>query len=421
MNQFREYLRNSDNAFIKIIYILLKKIWNLLVDNLGALLCYVCRMFPLQDKIVVSAFNGRKYGDNPQFILEKLAKIKPNLDIVWIQDYKYSYSVPESMRTIAFAHHDIKKIYEFATAKVWISTDMLELGLRKRKGQLFIETWHGGLGIKKVGDDAPEFFGRNKNHILLTNNLADLFISNSNHLTAVYRHAFNYTGKIWKCGYPKNDVLFCDPDSVRRKIREFYGLDDCVNILVYAPTFRDSFWKTVDMGVYNIDYARLRSVLEEKMGGDWYIFVRFHHFIIRSEGVEEPCGEHIINATEYPDMQELILACDAFISDYSSCIFDAAIREIPCFTYAVDFEAYKKGRGVYYEMEELPFPYARSNDELVENIRQFNFREYLSAWDAFKLQTGLHETGHAAQDIAELVDAYIKGDTGIVDRIEGEP
>jgi CDP-glycerol glycerophosphotransferase len=116
----------------------------------------------------------------------------------------------------------------------------------------------------------------------------------------------------------------------------------------------------------------------------------------------------VIDATRYPDMQELILASDAFFSDYSSCIFDAALCDIPCFTYANDFAAYKGDRGVYYEMEELPFPYAKSNDELVENILNFNYELYKKKWEAFKIRTGLLETGHAAKDIANAIDGFIK-------------
>ena len=121
-------------------------------------------------------------------------------------------------------------------------------------------------------------------------------------------------------------------------------------------------------------------------------------------------NNHVINVTEYPDMQELILSCDMFISDYSSCIFDAAITGIPCFTFATDFEDYKSDRGVYYEMDELPFPYAKNNDELMQNIENFDTDDYSAKWKAFAERTGLHETGHAAKDIAEKIIKFINGE-----------
>ena len=118
-------------------------------------------------------------------------------------------------------------------------------------------------------------------------------------------------------------------------------------------------------------------------------------------------SKHVINVTNYSDMQELLKASDVVVSDYSSCIFDAALLDIPCFTYATDFEEYKSKRGVYYEMTELPFPYARNNDELKKNIMNFNQKDYLRKWNAFKEKTGLYETGHAADDVAKKIIQFV--------------
>lgn len=71
-----------------------------------------------------------------------------------------------------------------------------------------------------------------------------------------------------------------------------------------------------------------------------------------------------LNATSIPDMWDLVIATDVMMSDYSSCVFDAAMRRIPCSIYAFDYDEYKQYRGVYYELEELPFPYAQNNDEM---------------------------------------------------------
>jgi len=116
-----------------------------------------------------------------------------------------------------------------------------------------------------------------------------------------------------------------------------------------------------------------------------------------------------LDATRYQDMQELILAVDAMVSDYSSCLFDAALTRIPCFTFATDVDNYKADRGLYYEMEELPFPYATNNDELEQNILSFDEKEYLRRWDAFCVRMGLNETGHAAADIANKIMDFING------------
>jgi CDP-glycerol glycerophosphotransferase len=375
------------------------------------LVYYICRLFPLQDKVIASSFIGRKYGDNPQFILEKLIEMNSNLDLVWVKDNTYDYALPKSVRAISY-HNQIRKAYEYATAKVWIDTHKLESYVRKRKGQLFIETWHGGLGIKKIDADV-EKFRKNKRIMKNTHNtaqMADIFISNSDHLTNVYRSAFEYQGKVWKCGYPKNDIMFSSPDAARDKVRKYYRLTSDKKLLIYAPTFRDFFWQRgFRMQPYDIDYERIRSAFVNKFGGEWYILVKFHPSFINQIDFVGNRDKGIINATKYPDMQEFILACDAFISDYSSCIFDAALRGVPCFVYANDFEEYKEERGVYYELDELPFPYAEDSEELSENIYGFDYDEYLKRWERFKVRTGLCETGHAASDIAYVINEYIMG------------
>lgn len=373
---------------------------------------YIFSCFPLENKVIASTFDGLKYGDNPRYIVEELHKINPCIDIVWIKDDHYSYDVPDWIRTISRRKHNLRRVYEYATAKVWIDTHRLQWFFWKRKSQIFIETWHGGLGIKKLDGDVPKF---RDNHELMDEvktmcMCADLFVSNSDHLTNVYRSAFSYKGAIWKIGYPKNDILFHHLPQAKKNVYEEYAIPDDCRLIAYAPTFRDgSGMGNLNWDVYDIDFDRLLQELSKKTGEKWTVIVKFHPRLLDYKNTIIKWSESIVDATEYPDMQELIMAADAFISDYSSCIFDAALRNIPCFTFATDFEEYKGGRGVYYEMEELPFPYARNNDELMQNVRDFDYEAYLQRWETFKVRTGLYETGHAGKDIANLINEYING------------
>lgn len=148
--------------------------------------------------------------------------------------------------------------------------------------------------------------------------------------------------------------------------------------MVYAPTWRLRFTQEqhIDMNVYDLDIQRLKKTLTNKFGGEWTMMIRFHPFLrLYAKGYQEAHPD-VMNVTDYQDMQRLLMATDVIISDYSSCIFDAAMRRIPCFTYATDFDQYKyEERGVYYEMEELPFPYAKNNDELEQNVKAFDMED----------------------------------------------
>jgi CDP-glycerol glycerophosphotransferase len=377
-------------------------------------LFYLLRVFPVKkNKVLACVSNGKKFDDNQKCIMEELHKIIPDLDIVWVKDSKYEYELPEWIRSVKW--RSWRWLYEYATAKVWNSNVGAPDYFVKRKGQMYVETWHGGLGIKKVSGDIIGQYADNMNKTKFLKNasdMADVFISNSDHLSVIYRRAFKFHGPIWKCGYPKNDMLVNGDPEYGKKARKELGIPEGNKVLLYAPTWRLRFTENhhIDMNVYDIDMLRLKQTLTEKFGGEWTMLIRFHHGLrLYAKGYQEAHPE-VMDLTAYPDMQSLLMATDVIISDYSSCIFDAALRRIPCFTYANDFEQYKyEERGVYYEMEELPFPYAKNNDELEQNIRAYNHEDFLKKWDTFAVRMGLNETGHAAKDIAQKMADFIHG------------
>ena len=379
-------------------------------------LFYLLRIFPIKkNKVLACVSAGSRYDDNQKYIMEELHKLIPDLDIVWVKNPKFEYELPEWTRPVKW--QSWRCVYEYVTAKIWNSNVIVPDYFVKRKGQLYVETWHGGLGIKKVdGDVIGEYAAEINKKRLLRNvsEMADVFISNSDHLSIIYRRAFKFQGPIWKCGYPKNDILVRNDPEDGERTRKELGIPKTHKVLFYAPTWRLRFEKEqhVDMKVYDLDMLRLKQALAERFGGEWTMLIRFHpklrHY---AKGCLEAQPE-VMDVTDYPDMQQLLMATDVMVSDYSSCVFDAALRRIPCFTYATDFEAYKyEERGVYYEMEELPFPYAKNNDEMEQNVKAFDMEEYLKKWDAFAVRMGLNETGHAAKDIAQKMADFLNGKT----------
>ena len=368
-----------------------QKIWKIVrpvVRPVGAIvivvLFYVLRIFPVKkNKVLACVSGGRRYDDNQKFIMEELHKLIPDLDVVWVKDPRYTYELPSWMRTVKW--RSWQWLYEYVTAKIWTSNGMVPDYFVKRKSQLYVETWHGGLGIKKVSGDIIGELATNRKLLFLKNasDMADVFISNSDHLSIIYRRAFGFHGPIWKCGYPKNDMLVQNNPKDGERARRELGISKTNKVLLYAPTWRLQFTKE-----QHIDMNSLRLYAKDY----------------------QEAHPEVKDVTDYQDMQRLLMATDVMVSDYSSCIFDAALRRIPCFTYATDFEQYKyEERGVYYEMEELPFPYAKNNDEMEQNVKAFDMEDYLKKWDVFTVRMGLNETGHSAKDIAEKMADFLNG------------
>ena len=415
-----DYLRtliqqNKGTRLGQVIYTFSHMVYDILLYFEAIVLYLFFRPFPLRRQVVATTFNGIKYGDNPQFIYEQLHQDYPNLRLVWIQDKNYSYKVPDyvDVCTCSMGLNAFRRYAAYYTSKVWIDTHHIDKHLIKRSEQFFIETWHGGLGIKKIEGDAEKYINNRfqMERVRATCKKADIFISNSKHLEKIYRSAFGYSGQVWTCGYPKNDCLVYPDKKNREKVCLELNIPSECKIVLYAPTFR----KSVEIGgeiieeSYKIDIKTLIEKLYKIHNSKWIFVVRWHPFMVKALKKKNIFkGEHVYDATLYPDIQELILACDIFISDYSSCIFDAALAGKRCFIYARDFDEYINERGLYYDLKDLPFPVAMNDKELIDNILSFSMEKYIVKWEEFKRITGLYESGHASKDIAHLVGEFIQ-------------
>ena len=354
----------------------------------------LCCVFPIKNKVVATAVVGRRFADNPKFIYEELLKKHLNAALIWVKDPKWEVSVPNGIKLVSSI---FSTMYSYATAKVVISTTNYPFAFRKRNGQCVINTWHGGLGIKKLER------GGKRDEMMC--DMTDVFISNSDHLSKIYRETFGYKGPIWKCGYPKNDMLVGDMGKVRQQIRHQLNIPIDSKVMIYAPTYRDY---PTDYNPYDIDFNSLLSTLKNRDNHEWFILLKYHPNLQKSDHYEKSDNDHVKDVTFYHDMQELIAASDALISDYSSCIFDAAIAGLECYIYANDFQKYKQGRGTYFELSDLPFPVATNNKELIREINNYYSVEWHGKWKSFSDQQGLVETGHAAKDIAKKIEEYLE-------------
>lgn len=379
----------------------IKKIIRLVIYKL---LC----ILPLQDKVVGSSFYGNKYENNARYVVEALHEIDPKIKIVWRKAKKADFVLPTYIIPCSGI---LKEIYEYATAKVWIDSHQLPGYLKKRKGQFCIIAWHGGMGIKKIANDAV---GRNKSELPKhTAENADLFISNSDYRNTIIRKALMFNGPIWKCGYPKNDLLCGENTNYKERVCSILGVSIKTKIILYAPTYR---LNQDIIEPFMIDFKKLKEALSNKTKEEWVSIVHWHPS--QKSIIEKTCelyrGELIDLTSE--DMQLLTMACDIFISDYSSGIFDAAIRKIPCFIYASDYEQYKRTPGVYYDIKELPFPFAEDNDELLRNIMTFSNEKYQEDLERFNIEHGIIETGRASENIAKLVRKFIYSEDFVLEK-----
>ena len=141
------------------------------------------------------------------------------------------------------------------------------------------------------------------------------------------------------------------------------------------------------------------------MGGEWVIAARMHMQGRRRNFL--PKKDYLIDVSHYGDNQELLVAADALISDYSSIIFDFVLTGKPAFLYVADRSSYEWTRGLYYPLEEAPFPLAETSTQLCSHIEHYESALYRSKIEEFLEGKGNIEDGRAASRIVDFIEKLL--------------
>lgn len=380
--------------------------------RMQSILFYICRVFPIRrKKIVFCCIEGTAgYTCNPKYIAEELIRRKEGYDLVWLVN-DMSKIFPKEIRVV---HNTLwNRAYQLSTAHFWIDNSRKQLEVRKRKGQIYIQTWHAKLGFKPTCLDRGASFS--KIAYLVSkhdSNMIDYVLSNSQWYDNTLPTGMIYHGAVLRTGSPRCDILVNDKRNIRNRVRESYQLAETAKIIMYAPTFRggsQGIDRTIEINQEFPNFSWLIRDLEKRFGGVWYIFLRLHPQLV-ARGMDKEIdkrtkdNERIIDVSEIDDMYEILAGCDAFMTDYSSAAFDAAVMKIPVFLYCSDYGEYERERGkLLWDLRMLPFPLSLDKDELEKNIINFDEKNFMQGLEVLLKDTEMTEDGKAAWYVAEKI------------------
>lgn len=350
-------------------------------------------------KIVFISFGGKSYSDNPLAISRKLHEMYPDFKIIWIFNAPRSKMHMVPSYVICVKKHSIRSLFEFATAKFWVDNFTKPNYFFKSSEQVYIQTWHGDKAFKKVLFDSGY---RTKKQVILEQRHCDLMISGSDYGTMQFRSAFRYNGDILQKGMPRNDVLLNkDVDKVRH-IRKLIGVDECCNILLFAPTFRDSNQENrIEIG---IDLLKIIEVLEGKYQKEWVCLIRAHSAVIGGFITDGLLPNKILDVTRYEDMSDLLLIADMLITDYSSCAGDFALTGNPIILYQPDRQEYiRENRCLYFDMEVSPYWVAMNQSDILSIVMSCSQQSARENSQAILDFYGSCESGEASKSVVEYI------------------
>ncbi|MBO3747084.1 bifunctional glycosyltransferase family 2 protein/CDP-glycerol:glycerophosphate glycerophosphotransferase [Streptosporangiaceae bacterium NEAU-GS5] len=356
------------------------------------------RRGPLREAALFDSYGGAQYSCNPRAISEELAR-RGGVDLIWVTR-DAPLPAPSGVRQVLYgsrAHEEALTTSRYVivnrrTQPAWYA---------KRRGQFFVQTWHG-TPLKRLGSDIKDMpYGQRDLYEDLDrySTMWDLFVSPNPFSTPIFRRAFEYGGEMLESGYPRNDLLF--RPELAAGVRRRLGVSDEARLVLYAPTWRDDEHAGRGRLSLPFDLGRAAAALPE----DHVLLVRAHYLV--ADRIAAHSGPRVLDVSRYPDMADLLLAADVLVTDYSSAMFDYASTGRPMVFLCPDLARYRdQVRGFYMDFEACaPGPIVSTTGELADALRGLDPGAYKQRYEAFQAAYCPWDDGRAA---SRVVDRLLK-------------
>lgn len=310
--------------------------------------------------VLFVSFMGLNFNDSPKAIYDYM-QIHPEYKgyrCVW------AFEDPSKFPNLETVKIDTPAYFRTALkAKYWITNTNIERGLRfKKKDQKYLNTWHG-IALKYIGNDVA---GRNDFNFDTVDHLCVC----GDYDERVYKSAFRAKESSYlRCGLPRNEELWNVTNEKKAEMRRKLGISTDKKVILYAPTWRES----TDGGKsYEIKPPIHFNEWKKELGDEYIVLFRAHHQTTKVLGVQY--DEFVREASSYPAVNDLMIAADILITDYSAIAFDYSILCRPIFCYAYDYDTYLAERGTYFQIDEkYPNKSCRTEDELLRRIKEIDY------------------------------------------------
>lgn len=321
----------------------------------------------LEESFFLESFNGQTVSDSPKALDRQIAERYPELPRYWtVRDF--SVAVPDG--AIPLVMYSPEWFEKLSRARYLINNNNFPHFFRKHPDQVYLQTWHG-TPLKKIGNDVPAGSLSNVYRALMKREAEhywDLLVAQSPWAKDVLSTAFGFSGEVIDSGYPRNDALLSDNASLtRQEIRQKLGIRSDQVAVLYAPTWRDN--KRGANGQYEQPVHLDSKKIASEFGDSVVVLVRAH--VNTSSNPMVLRGGNTIDVSGLADVNDLYLASDLLVTDYSSVMFDYVVTGKPMYFLAPDLAEYRDNlRGFYFDFEvAAPGPILATTEELCAYIK----------------------------------------------------
>jgi CDP-glycerol glycerophosphotransferase len=306
------------------------------------------RELPLEpDLAVFAAYWYRGYYCNPRAIYERARELLPWLRGVWVVNADTAAAMPDGVAYVVPGTEEYFRL--LARATYFVNNVNFPNNWVKRDGQVHLQTHHG-IPLKRMGMDLQDSPGDEHRTLKFPGLLGriakwDFSLTRNAFDTLCWEHAYPARYTTLEIGLPRDDALINATPEDCQRIRASLGIAAGKRVILYVPTHRE--------------YDRaMRSpadvpALAASLGPDDVLLVRAHYYSDREAESSLEAGT-AVDVSGYPTIEELYLAADVLVTDYSSAMFDYALLDRPIVIYAPDWDTYRTLRGTYFDLFAQP-------------------------------------------------------------------
>ena len=355
------------------------------------------KIFKVEDNHIVFFSSRNRVDGNPREIylyLKKNCNSKFNMKYMV---YKGTEIDKLDSKDICY-HRTLKSLYYISKAKYWIMSDSVNPVLKKKKSQIYIQTFHGHGPVKKMGLEIDEYRKEHTENKLKHIQDWDIYISMCEEEETQIKNSTGFDQKIFRLGIPSTDPIArskkLSSDEIEN-LKKKYNIPLDKKIVLYAPTYREDL-----LGKENIK-LNIESLCELQ---DYVFLVRLHPLLNSKTDKNIFKNSNFINCENVPDIVDLYPITDILISDYSASIYEFALTDKNIIGYPYDYEKYSTYPGIVIDYQKImPGPICYTEKELYNTLKNLDtsFNGYEKKLKKFNKKFNYLNDGQATKRFVE--------------------
>lgn len=328
------------------------------------------RLLPIRRRVVLATSHADRLGGNLAWIRDELARSRPAAKRTVLAWRPWGRRFGRVQAAIA----ELRAGFLLATSRLTVVDDYFfpMYAITPRRGTRFVQVWHACGAFKKFGYSVSDKgFGADETRLeaLPIHTNYDLCLVSAERFVPAYAEAFRqppgrFTSRL---GIPRTDLFFDAGASAEAAaaVRRRYRLPEGRRVILYAPTFRGER-TTLARTPEDLELG----ILARELGRDHLLLLRAHPFVMAATTIDPSLADFVRDASDHPDINELMLVSDVLVTDYSSAIFEFALLGRPIGFFAPDHAAYEAERGFYFDFQTgAPGPIFETTDALAAWLR----------------------------------------------------